>query len=359
MLTLGVLGLMQPSPKRITKYRVNLAGCWDYREGYGYFTNGLARALARNKEVKVVPLALEQLLWPPWRAGLAGVDLASPTIVCFMPQQRVITPGRLIYYTMVESLFVNPNWVNILNANSAGVLVPSQFCADVFTEHGVNNVHLVPGGVEIEDFPIVERIYDRPFTFMALGDRGARKAFDVVWRAYGKAFEDVNDVRLIVKTRGHNLKGFSEARSVGEFLIWRQDIPPRGMADAYEYADCFVFPSRGEGYGLPPRETAAMGIPTICSSWAAMDDADKWAIPLEKYTLEDCPFGGQWFEPDVDELAEKMRWVYENYAQAKHNALEKAQYVRQNMTWDHTVEALLEVFREWRLHSREVTLEPT
>ena len=42
----------------------------------------------------------------------------------------------------------------------------------------------------------------------------------------------------------------------------------------YQGAEVFVYPSRAEGFGLPPLEAAAMQVPVICSNAAAMKDYD-------------------------------------------------------------------------------------
>jgi glycosyltransferase involved in cell wall biosynthesis len=40
----------------------------------------------------------------------------------------------------------------------------------------------------------------------------------------------------------------------------------------YRGADCFVFPSRGEGFGLPPLEAMACGTPVVASRAASIPE---------------------------------------------------------------------------------------
>ncbi|MGZ8544365.1 MAG: glycosyltransferase, partial [Flavisolibacter sp.] len=46
------------------------------------------------------------------------------------------------------------------------------------------------------------------------------------------------------------------------------------LMDFYHAAEVFVYPSKAEGFGLPPLEAAAMQVPVICSNTTAMKDFD-------------------------------------------------------------------------------------
>lgn len=48
----------------------------------------------------------------------------------------------------------------------------------------------------------------------------------------------------------------------------------------YGAADLFVFPSLGEGFGIPPLEAAATGTPTVCHNATAMGDYDFFGTNL-------------------------------------------------------------------------------
>ena len=49
-------------------------------------------------------------------------------------------------------------------------------------------------------------------------------------------------------------------------------IPNEDLIHFYTGAELFVFPSKAEGFGLPPIEAAALGTPVICSNTTAMSD---------------------------------------------------------------------------------------
>jgi hypothetical protein len=48
----------------------------------------------------------------------------------------------------------------------------------------------------------------------------------------------------------------------------------------------------------------------------------------------------RWFKPDAEETAEAMRWVYENYQDARHRALCGREWLEQHQSWKHSAAAL-------------------
>lgn len=51
-----------------------------------------------------------------------------------------------------------------------------------------------------------------------------------------------------------------------------QGIPYRELQEWYAGASLFVYPSKAEGFGIPPLEAAACGVPVICNNQTAMKD---------------------------------------------------------------------------------------
>jgi len=106
--------------------------------------------------------------------------------------------------------------------------------------------------------------------------------------------------------------------------ILRGDWTRAGLRELYHHADCFVWPSLGEGWGYPPREAAATGLPVITCAHTGMEDAEAWAkvIPHKNDAVPALfrHWGGQcgtFPRPDVDALAEAMRWMVDNRTAAR------------------------------------------
>lgn len=313
-----------------------LASSFDRHTGYGRYAVHTIRALIKFG-ADVFPALFETAALPGWLARQAGFDASRFNLSITSAYKLAPLAGRQAALTMYETTRIPDEQVQNINKYVQGVIVPAPFLVDVFQESGVERpIYCVPGGIDADEFPILPKTNaerGRPFTFMALGDRGARKGWDTAWWAFVNAFGNREDVRFVVKARANNLREFDLIGSDKRISIWREDVD--SMSDVFAQADCFVFPTLGEGYGLPPREAAASGLPVLCTEWGGTWDVEHWGIPLENYKMVDAGLegGGKWAKPNVDELTQKMRWVYDNYTQARQEALQKAQWLRQHQTW--------------------------
>lgn len=321
-------------------------------DGYGLFGRYFVQSLHRIG-VHVSPFVVEQLTWPSWMRLLAGLD-GNRLSIALMPSYELRpTGGRIWNFTMYEGTGLEERWGHVANRVAERMIVPHEWLIDVMRDNGIHiPVHVVPGGTCPTVFPVTPSSPyegDRPYTFLALGDRGSRKGHDVVWRAFWKAFEDEKDVRLIVKARLGGLPMMSMAFFDPRVTFWREDV--EDMNQVYALADCFVFPSTGEGWGMPPREFAMTGKPVIATRGTSLQDGiDEWAIPLEKVTREPADLLGEgtWDKVDADEVAERMRWCYDHRAEARQKGLAAAAWLRDHQTWDIAAHKLMDLIEEYR-----------
>lgn len=59
---------------------------------------------------------------------------------------------------------------------------------------------------------------------------------------------------------------------VRAFVFIREQVDEAELLQFYRAADVFVYPSKAEGFGIPPLEAGAAGVPVICSNTTAMQD---------------------------------------------------------------------------------------
>lgn len=269
-------------------------------------------------------------------------------------------------YSMLEVTGIPSDWVEQANALDE-VWVPSRFNSETFASSGVTRpIHVMPLGVDVNYFhPYIKarRIEDR-FVFMSVFEWGERKAPEVLIQAYNQEFSSSEDVLLLLKVINTdpalNVERHVEAmRLRGDrapvVIVLNQNIPSYQMGSLYCSSDCFVLPTRGEGWGMPTLEAMACGLPTISTLWSAQTEFFNGEVgyPIETKRLvpavAKCPYyeGFEWADPDVDHLASLMRHVYENRDEARARGLRASVWARERWTWMHAArrikERLLEI----------------
>jgi hypothetical protein len=107
---------------------------------------------------------------------------------------------------------------------------------------------------------------------------------------------------------------------------------------------------------MPHREAAMMGVPTIVTRYSGLDDGhtDDWAtIVLDDWELTSIPSSyaehvqGKWATVNVNTLAKAMRWCYDHPREAKAKAVQGSVWLRQNQTWQHSGQTLLNLIERW------------
>jgi glycosyltransferase involved in cell wall biosynthesis len=255
-------------------------------------------------------------------------------------------------YSMLEVTGIPADWVEQANALDE-VWVPSEFNRETFASSGVKRpVHVMPLGVDVNYFhPFIssKRIEDR-FVFMSVFEWGERKAPEVLMHAYNREFSASDDVLLLLKVINTdpavNIERHVEAMRLADdrapvVMVLNQNIPSYQMGSIYCSSDCFVLPTRGEGWGMPTLEAMSCGLPTISTLWSAQTEFFNkdvgYPIEVEKLipAVAKCPYyeGFEWADPDVDQVASLMRYVYENREEARAKGLRASIWARENWTW--------------------------
>lgn len=270
-------------------------------------------------------------------------------------------------YTMLETDRIPEEWAHQANQMDE-VWVPSHFNLETFRESGVTRpIHVVPLGVDINYFHPAVRVYpvEDVFVFLSIFEWGERKAPEILLRAFNDEFSAREDVVLVVKTfnRDPGVDIYQQIRDLGldprggQIIVSLNEIVPRYQLGAlYRSCDCFVLPTRGEGWGMPILEAMACGVPVIATYWSAQTEfmTPENSFPLEIEGLvparAKCPYyqGFRWAQPSYEHLRYLLRFVYENQEQARRVGARAAREVAEKWTWEHTAQRIIERLRQIR-----------
>jgi glycosyltransferase involved in cell wall biosynthesis len=332
-----------------------VAGFMNSRDGYGYGTLKIIAALqAMGAPVTVLDLG---------ETGLSGIGeplqrwkTNAPTLAICTPDWLpcIDTGGApLVAHTMFEATKLPAGWVEKLNAHATRVIVPCVWNVEVFRANGVTvPIDMARWGIDPADYWPLERPRPegRPYTFLWSGTPDMRKGWDVAYRAFRQEFGDDDSVRLALHFR-QLPKGLQGVKDVNVEMLVGLFLRPR-LREMLRDADCFVFPSRGEGWGLPPREAAATGLPALATNFGGLaEEIEYWGFPIRTRGMSRAEYGewddvGEWCEPDVKETARWMRFCYENRAEVAAMGADAALWLASEATWTRTAREMLATLRE-------------
>lgn len=136
----------------------------------------------------------------------------------------------------------------------------------------------------------------RPYV-LAVGSMAPHKNFKTLIKAAELLGNPPFD---IVIAGGTNPRIFaSEGQSLPAWVKHVGYVTDNQLKSLYQQAHCFVFPSRYEGYGLPPTEAMSLGCPVICASSASLPEI--------------CGDAAIYFDADSpDQLASKLLGFFQD-----------------------------------------------
>lgn len=255
---------------------------------------------------------------------LNTTDTKQQTCLCYhLPNTLSLVHNPVkISFTMFESDQYPQFWEPYLKS-ADHVVVPTTFCAEIMEKNFGIKPEVIPLGFDPDFFYFLDRS-NRPeghkFTFLHYDAFKWRKGWDLVFTAFTEEFSEDEDVELVFKTTlgvSPNFEQYSNIRKIVGQLDQEE------MHEVLSQADCFVFPTRGEGFGLTPLEAMATGMRAIVPNHTGIKTYfdPRYCVDLDcmeikaKYDnteLRKLDLGTQW-EPTITSLRQAMRTEFEDW----------------------------------------------
>ncbi len=265
-------------------------------------------------------------------------------------------PGKtkLMYLAWEETVFPKEK-VEEINENLHGLMVISSFVKDIMRRNGVKIPIKVVSIAANDGEKLQPKKYGietkKKFKFLHISTAKMRKGVDVLLNAYFSEFSGNDDVTLVIKSfpgpdnqvnelLGKLQKSHENAPEV--IHINRPDLTEQEIADLTFTADCAVYPTRTEGFGLPIAEAMLYGTPVIATGYSGQMDffSDDVGYTIDfdlvpAIDSEAVNLGAKWAEPDQLDLQKKMRHLFENISSEEVQAkVELARNRAKELTWE-------------------------
>lgn len=343
---------------------VKFTSCFSDRSGYAQAARDLLRALVEvgvNVTTEVVSF---QRSSDPGISELA-LKLQNKKIpydikiIMLTPEMAMLQLEKGKYNIEIlfwEVLGVDPKWVNYMNFMDE-VWTPSQTFADTFKKHGVTSpLFVLKQPSEIKKSKPYQGFDE--FLFYSVFQWTERKNPKGLLQTYWRAFQDKNDVALLLKTYRSDFSESEKEAIRADIRSWKREMPQvrfpkvylalnelntQEMERLHATGDCFVSAHRGEGWGYPQMEAMAVGKPVISTNFGGihehLDNNTAWLIDYSLTKVQGMnhiPWYNEtqlWANPNYAQLAESMLNAYGDREGAQRKGKRAQDLIKKDFTY--------------------------
>lgn len=245
-------------------------------------------------------------------------------------------------YDMIHELFADEfkgdktslKKEKLINRADAIIAISESTKRDLINIFGVdeNKIKVIYLANSIMNTPSTEKFIKNPY-ILYVGNRNNYKNFNILTKAFAMA--NLKKDFKIVCFGGHefsqeekNLFRQLNLQNHIEQYIGDDDL----LANLYQYAEIFVYPSKYEGFGIPPLEAMHYGTPVIASSASSIPEV-----------VGDA---GLYFDPNnEEELAEKMKILIHDSTLRK-SLINLGVKQEKTFSWDKCADETMKYYQE-------------
>lgn len=267
--------------------------------GIGRYVSSLLHALQATGDVEVtdivgfLPSILTSRLWPNGVPVRARADLVHATSFAF-PRTIPARPTTVFVHDVLwrrqETSSLNRRGIAFHERGlrrtismADRILVPSTDVAVTLALNGVAPNRVVVTGEGADHLPLRLRRSDGPPVLLAVGTFEPRKNLPRLLAAFASVrhrLPEGTTLQLVGSDAWRGVAGLSKERPGGVQILGPVD--DERLADLYAGASAFVYPSLGEGFGLPPLEAMRAGVPLISAPVPSImepNEGDTTSVP--------------------------------------------------------------------------------
>ena len=320
--------------------------------GYGVLANGIAKAIEAHPGMSLVKRHYvgKEHKDETYSKESPDVVLTYGTPEAYKYARKKYRNKPFIHYSVWESSIYPEAWAELF-ADVDLLLTATKYTQKTIRKAGLNSSvwhHAID-----DRFQYREAVDDKVFTFYHYNGYEYRKGTEILLQAFTKEFGVNEPVKLVIKSREigyasvyrpenkYRILGSEpKLQDIGHPLVEEVigHVSDEKMVELGETADCFVFPAKGEGWGLPPFEAMAMGIVPILPNKGAFtewfDDENMIDVEIDGYYNGGLRYPGALFLVSEEDLMKKMRWAYDNQDELKEMGIRGSAGIREKYDWD-------------------------
>lgn len=275
--------------------------------------------------------------------------------------------GKKIFYNVWEKTTYPDNFLETLKSADQ-IWVPTNWQSNCLIQQGVERqkIKIVHEGIDPNELFPKNLQNNNKFTFLILGKWERRKSTKELIKAFAELFGNNNKVELLLscsnsfpedgyKSTQERLKEINiNCNNIKIIDFQSREEVIKMIQSSNVYLSC----SRSEGWNLPLIESLACGIPSIYSNCSGqLEFAKGLGIPVkihgEILDKNDSLFG--YYDPDYNDLKDKMLEVYYSYDFYKKKALEDSSFIRENFTWEKAAKKAVQYLKN-DINKREINI---
>ena len=249
--------------------------------GIGRYTACLRDALERRSDIEVatvqgrLPTEITARLWSSGVPRHLGVDVLHATSFAF-PRTIPLVPTTVFVHDLLwrgagsvslnaRGLRFHERGLRRATTRACRLLVPSHAVRNALVDGGTAPGTIVVTGEGADHLPLRSRQVDG-HVLLSVGTIEPRKNLPRLLAAFDQVRRSMDEPVVLRLVGSDSWRGRSGLpRNVPDGVEVVGPVTDERLAELLSSATAFVYPSTGEGYGLPPVEAMRAGVPVVCA----------------------------------------------------------------------------------------------